>query len=473
MTEKKDESLKTLRKSLMRERRHAADVLDDARKAEAYRFADDYIAYASAVKTERESTRWFAEALAKSAFADASNEGDPSRAVYVTYRNRVIAAARLGSAPIEEGLTIVAAHHDSPRLDLKTNPIYEDLQFAMLKTHYFGGVRKHQWVARPLAIHGVVALADGRRVDLTIGEAASDPVFTIADLLPHLAANAQSQKKLAEAIPAEKLNVVIGGLPIGGPDEKDRFLLGALRLLHERFGIREEDFVSADIEIVPAGPARYVGLDRAFIGAYGHDDRCCSFSAMRALVDSKDAARTRVAICFDKEEVGSFGDTGAQGYFLKFLVARIMECVGTMPDALAVERALHNSFVVSADVGASMDPDWKDVHDKRNAAFAGHGITIKKATGQRGKTAASEASAETVARLRAILTAANVPWQNSSMGKVDEGGGGTIAKFMAIHGAEVIDAGPPVLGMHSPFELLHVFDLYSAYAAYRAVFESV
>lgn len=473
MTGKKDDSLKSLRKTLLRERRHAADVLDDARRAEAYRFADDYIAYASAAKTERESTRWFADLLARSAFADASDAATASRSVVVVYRNRVIAAARLGTAPLEAGLTIVAAHHDSPRLDLKTNPIYEDLQFAMLKTHYFGGVRKHQWVARPLAIHGVVALADGRRVDLSIGEDPADPVFTIADLLPHLAANAQSQKKLAEAIPAEKLNVIIGGMPIGGPEEKDRFLLGALRLLHERFGIREEDLVSADIEIVPAGPARYVGLDRAFIGAYGHDDRCCSYAAVRALVDAKDAARTRVAICFDKEEVGSFGDTGAQGYFLKFLVARLMECAGAKPEALAVERALHNSFVISADVGASMDPDWKDVHDKRNAAFAGHGITIKKATGQRGKTAASEASAETVARLRAVLTAAGVPWQNSSMGKVDEGGGGTIAKFMAIHGAEVIDAGPPVLGMHSPFELLHVFDLYSAYAAYRAVFESV
>lgn len=458
-------NVKEWKKALAHERRHGFDVYSAKDRAHAEIVAEDYRRYVSEVKTERESTRWLQARAASSGFAASPG------AFATTYRNKVAAMARFGSAPLREGLTIVAAHHDSPRLDVKINPLYEELQYALLKTHYYGGVRKHQWVARPLALHGVVMLADGRSVDVSIGEDADDPVFTIADLLPHLAAKVQGEKKLSEAIPAEKLNLIVGGYPLGGEEDKDRFKLAALRLLNQRFGMVEEDFISAELEIVPAGPARYVGLDRAFIGAYGHDDRVCTYAAARALWDAKPSARTQLVIAFDKEEIGSFGNTAAQGFVLEHLVERLFETRGESLADRAVEKALHESVVISADVGACMDPDWKDVHDRRNAAFAGHGLVIKKYTGQRGKSQASDASAELVFRLRQILNAEGLPWQSATMGKVDEGGGGTVAKFLATRGAEVIDAGPPVLGMHSPFELVHVLDVYSAYRSYKTFLE--
>jgi len=414
------------------------------------------------VEGKEEEARLYEPARARPSFRKAVESG---------HRNKVIGVARLGTGPLTDGLSIVAAHQDSPRLDLKGSPLYEEFGIGFLKTHYFGGLRKHQWVTRPLAIHGVVVLGNGRTVEVHLGEEEDDPVFTILDLLPHLAHKRQDTKKLSEAIPGEKLNVVFGGFPIGREGESDRVKIGLLDILHRRFGMVEEDFVSAELEVVPAGPARYVGIDRAFLGGYGHDDRVCSYSSVRALLAAAPSKRTQLAVCFDKEEIGSFGNTGAQGRFLHFAVRQLFSAAGEDPREVDIRRALHNSKALSADVGAAINPDWVEVYDKRNAARTGHGIVIKKFTGSRGKSGASDASAEFVGEIRNMMNRAGVPWQTTEMGKVDEGGGGTVAKFIAQTGAEVLDMGPPVLAMHSPFEIVHVGDVYSAFLAYRTFFE--
>ncbi len=362
----------------------------------------------------------------------------------------------------------MASHLDSPRLDLKTYPLYEETDLAFLKTHYYGGIKKYQWLARPLALHGVILKADGSRVELKVGEESADPVFTVCDLLPHLARKAQMDKKVTEAFEAEKLNVLVGSLPLGDKETKERFKLHLLKLLEDRYGINEEDLVSAELEVVPAGPARDLGWDRSLVGGYGQDDRSCVYASLTAILELPEPEFTSLALFFDKEEVGSDGNTSAKSCILEEIVELLLERQGLSP--LARRRILMASRALSADVTGALDPDYPEVHEKRNAARLGYGVGINKYTGHGGKYMANDAHAEYIAWLRRIFQEAGVIWQAGELGKVDEGGGGTIAKYLAIHGLEIIDCGTPLLSMHSPFEVASKADLYMTFKAYQAFF---
>jgi aspartyl aminopeptidase len=418
----------------------------------------EYIEFLTKVKTEREAVAYFRERARK------------DRGLFlIENRGKTIAVCRKGKAPLAGGIRIVVAHIDSPRLDLKANPLYEDVDFAMLKTHYYGGIKKYQWLARPLAIHGVLVREDGSLVSVVIGEDADDPCFTIEDLLPHLAANAQYSKKVPDAFQAEKLNIIIGSRPdLEVKDNKVKENM--LALLHEKYGIVEQDFVSADLEIVPAGPAREVGIDRSLVGSYGQDDRVCSWAAFAAVRDMKQAPHTSIALLVDKEEIGSEGNTGAKSTFIEEVLWELAE---RFKEDIVPSRVLFRSKAISGDANGGLDPDYPEVHEKSNAARVGYGICITKFTGARGKVGASEANAEYMALMRSYLNRNNIPWQTGELGKVDEGGGGTVAKYLAEYGMDVVDMGPALLSMHSPFELSSKVDTYSTYLAYRAFMEEV
>lgn len=416
----------------------------------------EYLAFLSRVKTEREAVAYFREA--------AKGRKD---LILVENRGKVVACCRKGRLPLGEGVRLVVAHIDSPRLDLKANPLYEDVDFAMLKTHYYGGIKKYQWLARPLAIHGVVARQDGKLVEVAVGEDESDPCFTIEDLLPHLAQNAQYSKKLSDAFQGEKLNIIIGSRP-GFEFKENKVKERVLRMLHDKYGIVEQDFVSADLEVVPAGPAREVGIDRSLVGGYGQDDRVCSWAAFAASRDAVNLPRTAISLLVDKEEIGSEGNTGAQS---KFIEEVLWELGARFREEVVPSRALYRSKAISGDANGALDPDYPEVHEKNNAAKMGYGVCITKFTGARGKVGSSEASAEYMAFVRSILNRRGVPWQTGELGKVDEGGGGTVAKFLATYGMDIVDMGPALLSMHSPFELSSKVDTFSTYLAYRAFME--
>ncbi|HNY66035.1 MAG TPA: aminopeptidase [Deltaproteobacteria bacterium] len=429
------------------------DRLDDV---EAYN--REYLAFLSSVKTEREAVAYIRET---------------SRGVrdfiLIENRGKVVACCRKGRLPLKDGVRLVVAHIDCPRLDLKANPLYEDVDFAMLKTHYYGGIKKYQWLARPLAIHGVVVKEDGRVVDVVIGEDANDPCFTIEDLLPHLAQNVQYSKKLSDAFQGEKLNIIVGSRPdleLKENKVKER-VLGMLR---DRYGIVEQDFISADLEIVPSGPAREVGFDRSLVGGYGQDDRVCSWAAYAAARDARKTPHTAISLLVDKEEIGSEGNTGAQSRFIEELLWELGE---RFKEEVVPSRVLYRSKAISGDANGALDPDYPEVHEKLNAARMGYGVCITKFTGARGKVGSSEASAEYMAYVRSILNRRGVPWQTGELGKVDEGGGGTVAKFLAQYGMDIVDMGPALLSMHSPFELSSKVDTFSTYLAYRAFMEEV
>ena len=383
---------------------------------------------------------------------------------------KALALVVQGKRPLSAGLRLVASHIDSPRLDLKPYPIYEDTDLAFLKTHYYGGIKKYQWLARPLAIHGVVLKADGSSVNLSLGEDPADPVFTVLDLLPHLARKAQMDKKVTDAFEGEKLNVLAGSLPLGNGETKERFKLHFLKILEERYGINEEDFISAELEMVPAGPARDLGWDRSLVGAYGQDDRSCAYASLAAILDVEEPEHTCVALFYDKEEIGSDGNTSAKACILEEIVELLLERQGESPQAR--RRVLMASRAISADVTGGLDPDYPEVHEKRNAARLGYGVCFHKYGGSGGKYSTSDANAEYVGWIRRIFNEHGVIWQAGELGKIDEGGGGTIAKFLAIHGLEIIDCGTPLLSMHSPFEVASKADLYMTFKAYRAFFSA-
>lgn len=456
------------------ERKNAWAQYDAAGMEKIEAFGKKYSAFLDHGKTERECVAQAVQAAKAAGFADlwqATREGRALSAgdkVYVNWMNKSFMCFVVGNAPLEEGMNILGAHIDSPRLDVKQNPLYEEAELAYFDTHYYGGIKKYQWVAQPLALHGVLCKKDGSTVTVAIGEDADDPVFYITDLLPHLAQE-QMAKTAAKAIEGEDLNLIIGGLPVTPEgEEKASVTAGVLAILKDKYGVEEEDFLSAELEIVPAGKARDVGFDRSMILSYGHDDRVCAYPSMQAVLDFEDVpAYTLCAVLTDKEEIGSVGATGMNSQFFENIVAEFADLAGAKGD-LALRRVLANSRMLSSDVSAGFDPNFAGAFEKKNAAFLGRGLCFNKYTGSRGKTGSNDANAEYIAQLRRILDDAEVAFQTCELGRVDLGGGGTIAYMCAKYGMNVIDAGVAVLSMHAPYEVISKVDLYEAYRGYCA-----
>ena len=454
------------------ERKNAWTTYSEADLAKVEAFAKAYCAYINEGKTERECvTASVREAKAAGyedlfALVKAGRKLSAGDKVYVNWMNKCFVCFLIGEKPLTEGMNIVGAHIDSPRIDVKQNPLYEDSDYAYLDTHYYGGIKKYQWVATPLSLHGVICKKDGTTVTVAIGEKEDDPVFYISDLLPHLAQD-QMAKNAREIIPGEDLNLIIGGQPLAG-EEKEAVKAGVLKILAETYGVEEEDFLSAELEIVPAGKARDVGFDRSMIAAYGHDDRVCAYPSMMAVLDYEGVPQyTLCAVLTDKEEIGSVGATGMDSRYFENIVAELCELAGESGN-LAVRRTLSNSRMLSSDVSAGFDPNFAGAFEKKNAAFLGRGVCFNKFTGRAGKGGSSDANAEYIAALRRIMDDAGVNFQTAELGRVDLGGGGTIAYMCAKYGMNVIDSGVAVLSMHALYELISKADLYEAYKCYCA-----
>ena len=440
-------------------------------------FAEDYRKFISDCKTERECVREFVLQAKKAGFKelqtliDSKTQIKPGDKIYVDHMGKAMALFVIGEEPLEKGMNILGAHIDSPRLDLKQVPLYEDTQMAYLDTHYYGGIKKYQWVALPLALHGVVALKDGSVVEVCIGEDASDPVVGVSDLLIHLAGE-QMSKKADKVIEGENLDILVGSMPSyekeeDGKDAKEAVKKNILALLKEKYGIEEEDFISAELEAVPAGPARDYGIDRSMIMGYGHDDKVCAYPSLAALLNADNLDKTGVCVLVDKEEIGSVGATGMHSRFFENMTAEVMERMGQYSE-LKLRRALTASNMLSSDVNAAFDPNYASVSEKKNTSFFGNGMVFMKYTGARGKSGSNDASAEYLAALRKVMDDANVTYQTSELGKVDAGGGGTIAYIMGNYGMNVVDSGVAVQNMHAPFEVISKADLYETYRGYEA-----
>ncbi|MBQ6261324.1 MAG: aminopeptidase [Firmicutes bacterium] len=439
---------------------------DDVKKVTG--LGERYKAYLDRSKTERECTRETIRLAEKEGYKDLCKVKSlkPGDRVYVNTMGKAVQLFIIGSEPLEKGLNIIGAHIDSPRLDVKQNPLYEDSDLAYLDTHYYGGVKKYQWVALPLALHGTVAKKDGTCVDIVIGEDETDPVVGISDLLIHLSGD-QLQKKASVVIEGEALDVIVGSKPLKDA-EKDKVKAAVLEILKEKYGIEEEDFLSAEIEAVPAGKSRDMGLDRSMITGYGHDDRVCAYAEVEAMFAVKGTPKyTCCCILADKEEIGSVGATGMRARYFENAVAEIMDRCGCYSE-LSLRRALTACRMLSCDVSAGYDPSYAEAFEKKNAAFLGRGVCFNKYTGSRGKSGSNDANAEFMGRLRAIMDGAGVAFQTAELGRVDKGGGGTIAYICALYGMEVIDSGVPVLSMHAPWEVISKADLYEAVKGYNA-----
>ena len=460
---------KELKKKLLSTKKNGYDRISAEDLAAMERYCEGYKKYLDAGKTERlcaaESIRMAEEKGYKPYVRGMElKTGDK---VYVCNRGKALMLAHIGKKSMEEGAQIAAAHIDAPRLDLKPNPLYEESELAYFKTHYYGGIRKYHWVTIPMELHGVVILKDGSSVTVNIGADAGDPRLIITDLLPHLGQE-QAKKPLGSAIPAETLNLLLGSRPIGEEDESGRVKLAVMQWLYEKYGITEDDFNSAELEAVPAMNACDIGLDRSMIGAYGHDDRVCGYAALKALLDLEEAPeKTAVCILADKEEIGSDGVTGMQSAAFDTFMEDL--CAA---QEVSLRACFEKSFCRSADVTAAYDPDYSEVYERRNSAFLNYGIGLCKYTGARGKSGASDADAETVGYVRRVFDAADVIWQIAELGKVDAGGGGTVAMYMANRNINTLDAGVPVLSMHAPFETVSKLDCYETYKGIRAVYEA-
>lgn len=457
------------------ERPNAWQKYNEEDKRKVFDFAEDYRKFISDCKTERECVKRAVELAKENGYEDLNEviknnkklkSGDK---VYAINMGKAVVLFNIGKRPLEDGMNILGAHIDSPRLDIKQNPMYEDTQQVLLDTHYYGGIKKYQWVVRPLALHGVVALKNGNVVEINIGEDVNDPVVGISDLLIHLAGE-QMAKKADKVIEGEDLNILIGSIPQKvSEDEKDKSELvkkNILALLKDKYGIEEEDFLSAEIEAVPAGPARDFGVDRSMIMGYGHDDRVCAYPSLIAQLEAKDLEKTGVCILVDKEEIGSVGATGMHSRFFENMVAEVLGATQEYSE-LKLRRALTNSNMLSSDVSAAFDPNYAQVSEKNNSAYFGKGMVFNKYTGARGKSGSNDASAEYMAKLRNIMDNADVYYQTSELGKVDAGGGGTIAYILANYGMNVIDSGIAVLNMHAPYEIISKADLYETYRGYK------
>lgn len=461
------------------ERLNAWNKYDEDMKKKVFDFADEYRRFISLCKTERECVEEGVRILKAAGYKDlkdviaADEKLKAGDKVYAVNMNKAIVAFNIGETSIESGMNILGAHIDSPRLDIKQNPLYEETGLVLLDTHYYGGIKKYQWVATPLALHGVVALKDGTTVKVVIGEDIDDTVVGISDLLIHLASE-QMDKKAAKVVEGEALDILVGSMPLkqesaksDKEDCKDAVKKNILALLKEKYGIEEEDFMSAELEAVPAGPARDYGIDRSMIIGYGHDDRVCAYPSLIALVNADMPKRTGVCILVDKEEIGSVGATGMQSRFFENMVAEVMDRCGEYSE-LKLRRALANSYMLSSDVSAAYDPNYASVFEKKNAAYFGKGMVFNKYTGARGKSGSNDASAEFVGKLRKVMDDANVAFQTAELGKVDIGGGGTIAYILANLDMNVIDSGIAVQNMHAPYEVISKADLYETLKGYEA-----
>lgn len=439
-------------------------------------FSEGYRRFLDAGKTERESAAEIcimAEAAGYVAFEALLEKGlplEPGQGIYALNRDKSVILIKKGNRKLTEGLRILGAHIDSPRLDLKPFPLYEEGGLGLLKTHYYGGIRKYQWVSLPLALHGVVCLKSGETVRISIGEKEEDPVFMISDLLPHLAKD-QNEKKLGEGLTGEGLNVIFGSIP--GDYDKEPVKARLMALLNEAYGITEADFTSAELEIVPAGKAREAGLDRSMIAAYGQDDRVCAYAALRAILDAPASDYAQVGMFMDKEEVGSMGNTGSESDYFEYILSELLALEGEQQVELALKRSLMRSRMLSADVTAAYDPNYPEVYDKRNTPMLGHGVVLMKYSGSRGKGGCSDANAEFLATVRRVFDDNNVQWQVGELGKVDQGGGGTIAYILANRGVDVVDCGVALLSMHGPWEISSKADVYMTYLGYKAFAESL
>ena len=447
-----------------------------ADKTEVFAFSEAYKEFISSCKTERECVTEMVQQAEKAGYRNLDEiieKGETLKAgdkVYANNKGKGLALYLIGEEPLEKGMRILGAHIDSPRLDLKQNPLYEDQELALLDTHYYGGVKKYQWVTIPLALHGVVSKKDGENVTVVIGEDEQDPVLGISDLLIHLSQK-QLQKTASEVVEGEKLDMLVGSIPLEG-EEEEPVKAQILAILRDKYGIEEEDFLSAEFEVVPAGKARDYGLDRSMIMGYGQDDRVCSYPSFAAIMKQKQVTYTSVCLLVDKEEIGSVGATGMQSKFFENTTAEVMNACGQYSE-LKLRRALKNSMMLSSDVSAAFDPNFPEVMEKKNSAYLGHGMTFNKYTGARGKSGSNDANAEYLAKLRKVMDEEQVTFQTAELGKVDQGGGGTIAYILANYNMEVIDCGVAVLNMHAPWEITSKVDIYEAYRGYCAFLQNM
>ena len=449
---------------------------DEDGKNKIFEFNEGYKKFISECKTERECVDEIVKQAEELGYKDINEYIEQNKEikagdkVYATNMAKAVVLFVIGDEPLESGMRILGAHIDSPRLDLKQNPLYEDTEMALLDTHYYGGIKKYQWVAIPLAIHGVVAKKDGSVINISIGEDDSDPVFGVSDLLIHLSAD-QMQKKASQVVHGEALDILVGSMPLKG-EKKDAVKANILKLIKEKYDFEEEDFISAEIEVVPAGKARDYGLDRSMVMGYGQDDRVCAYTSMKAIFDVDKTDKTACCILVDKEEIGSVGASGMHSMFFENTVAEIIALQGNYSD-LTLRRSLQNSFMLSSDVNAAFDPNYPEVMEKRNSAYFGKGMVFSKYTGSRGKSNSNDANAEYLAKLRNILDENDVSYQTAELGKVDQGGGGTIAYIMANYNMEVIDSGVAVLNMHAPWEITSKVDIYETMRGYKVFLENI
>lgn len=456
-----------LKEKLFYNPKHASEIISQEETDKADAFCEEYKSFLNKAKTEREAVVYVLEKAKKNGFVefDRAKKYNAGDKVYYNNRGKSIILAVIGKKGLESGTRLSAAHIDSPRLDMKQNPLYEDTEIAYFKTHYYGGVKKYQWTAIPLSLHGVIVKRDGTRAYVNVGEDDNDPKFVVTDLLPHLAAE-QMKRTLADGIRGEELNILIGSRPFKDDEASEKVKLNIMNILFEKYGIIESDFLSAELEAVPAFKSCDIGFDRSMIGSYGHDDRVCAYPAAEAIFNIENPEYTAITVLTDKEEIGSDGNTGLNSSYLKYFVADLANMQG-----VNYHTVLSNTHCLSADVNAAFDPTFPDVSERRNASYINKGVVITKYTGSRGKAGTSDASAEYMGKIRSMLDGAEVVWQSGELGKVDAGGGGTVAMYLAALNIDVVDLGVPVLSMHAPFEVVSKLDVYMAYRAFKTFFE--
>ncbi|HJJ17856.1 MAG TPA: aminopeptidase [Clostridiaceae bacterium] len=460
-----------LKEKLFNKKDNGWESLDSNQKEEVFDLSKKYMDFLNVAKTEREFIKHARKLANENGYKDIMEFDTlkPGDKIYFVNREKSMYLAIIGEKSIEEGLHIIGSHVDSPRLDLKPNPLYEDTGLAYFKTHYYGGIKKYQWTTIPLSIHGVIVKANGEKIEVNIGEDEEDPIFTITDLLPHLAQE-QMEKKLKNGVDGEDLNLLIGSIPYSSSKISEKVKLNILNILNQKYGITEADLTSSEIELVPAFKARSLGFDGSMVAAYGQDDKVCAYTSLHAMMELENVKNTAVCILSDKEEIGSMGNTGMESHMFDFFISEILNKLGVNRPNL-LDKVFCFSKMLSSDVDAGFDPIYASVSDKHNAGFLGKGISLNKYTGARGKSGASDANAEYVAWVRNILERNDIKYQIAELGKVDIGGGGTIAYIIANKGADVIDCGVPVLSMHAPYEVTSKYDIYSAYKTYKAFWE--